>query len=96
VSTQPTTQPKTETIKAICRRCKKESEFPLPETKDASELNFSELVFTRRELDIQGAELLYRTTPRVVIAEMFACSCGGPYQVINERTAGLTSVAKDV
>lgn len=71
-------------IRARCRRCRKESEFPHPNSKAVSEMKWAELVVTRTRENIEFARHFYQAQPRRVIAELLACSCGGPLQVIEE------------
>lgn len=71
-------------IGARCRRCRKEVEFPNPDSKAVSEMKWRELVLTRKDEDAEYCRLLWRTQPRRVVSEFFACSCGGPLQVIDK------------
>lgn len=70
-------------IRARCRRCRKEVDFPDPSSKAVSYMNWKELVLSRRDEDAEQCRLLWNSQPRRVIASFFACTCGGPLDVVD-------------
>lgn len=71
-------------IRARCRRCKRAAEFPHPSSKAVSEMKWAELVLTRNPDDAEYCRLLWNSQPARVVAEFFACRCGGPLEVLEE------------
>lgn len=69
------------TIRARCRRCRTDVEFPHPTSNAVSKMNWKELVLTRKDADAEYCRMMWNTRPEQVI-ELFACRCGGPLEVL--------------
>lgn len=68
-------------LRARCRRCKKQVEFPHPSSKAISGMDWPKLVLRRTRQDAEYAHVQYQTQPKRVVEELFACTCGGPYEI---------------